>query len=93
MPFFFFRNLLIFRDSYILISSAELYFRHIYSKREQPSLNARFESWHNYRQLFDYVLGTRPLSLALQLRLAPSEALHDTNIITITSPHTLRVSR
>lgn len=47
---------LVNNDKVFLLMYKELYFRHIYSKREQPSLNARFESWHNYRQLFDYVL-------------------------------------
>jgi len=28
----------------------------VYSKREPPSLAARFGSWHNYCQIFDYIL-------------------------------------
>jgi len=42
--------------------SPELCFRHLYSKREEPSLELRFGSWNNYCQLFDSICSnTRPL--------------------------------
>ncbi|KAL6064761.1 Eukaryotic translation initiation factor 3 subunit L [Balamuthia mandrillaris] len=47
---------LVDNDKSFLILYKELYFRHIYSKREVPTLQQRFASWQNYSELFDFLL-------------------------------------
>ena len=45
-----------FADKTFIILYKELYYRHIYSKLN-PSLAQRYESWQNYSDLFDLLLG------------------------------------
>ncbi|XP_065826825.1 eukaryotic translation initiation factor 3 subunit L-like [Oscarella lobularis] len=56
---------LIGRDLVFQTLYKELYFRHIYAKL-QPSLEQRFESYYNYCDLFNYILGDdEPFDLEL----------------------------
>lgn len=45
-------------DKIFLMLYKEMYYRHIYSKLS-PSIAQRAESWQNYCDLFDMLLGTR----------------------------------
>jgi translation initiation factor 3 subunit L len=58
---------LVNNDKTFLLLYKELCFRHLYSKREEPSLELRFGSWNNYCQLFDSICKTSgELELPLQ---------------------------
>jgi translation initiation factor 3 subunit L len=62
------------RDAIFLILYKELYYRHIYSKLA-PTVEHRFESWHNYRDLFDFLLNAdSPAQVELNL---PNQWLWD----------------
>jgi len=56
---------LVNNDKVFLMLYKELYYRHIYSKREQPTMSQRHESWVNYCNLFDYIMNEGEKGLAL----------------------------
>lgn len=49
-----------YTDPLFLTLYKELYYRHIYSKLA-PTLDQRFESYENYCDLFNYILGMNAL--------------------------------
>lgn len=55
---------LVDNDKQFLLLYKELYYRHIYSKL-QPTLEQRIESWQNYVDIFEMLLGAQPVEIEL----------------------------